>query len=86
MRSICLIILCALATTAGAAETWVRCGASVDVAEGRLTGALTLVVVDDAIDRVLDGHPGAGNDAEIVDVSEMTCLPGLMDMHTHLTS
>lgn len=86
MRSIFLMILCALATTAGAAETWVRCGASVDVAEGRLTDAVTLVIVDERIDRVVDGHPETGQDAEIVDVSGLTCLPGLMDMHTHLTS
>ena len=84
MRSIFLILLCTIATTAGA-ETWVRCGASVDIAEGRLTEAITLVIVDDRIDRVVNGHPQAAEDVEIVDVSQLTCLPGLMDMHTHIT-
>ena len=84
MRNLFLILLCTIATTAGA-ETWVRCGASVDVAEGRLTEAVTLVVVDDRIDRVVNGHPQAAEDVEVVDVSQLTCLPGLMDMHTHIT-
>jgi len=85
MRNIVSILLCALATTAGA-ETWVRCGDSVDVAEGALTGPLTLIVVDDRIDRVVEGHPPAESSAEIVDIASLTCLPGLMDMHTHITS
>lgn len=85
MRSIFPILLLALATTAGA-ETWVRCGDSVAVAEGALTGPVTLVVVDDRIERVLDGHPDAQAEAGIVDLSGLTCLPGLMDMHTHITS
>ncbi|HMB38739.1 MAG TPA: amidohydrolase family protein [Wenzhouxiangellaceae bacterium] len=85
MRSIVSVLLCVLATTAGA-ETWVRCGDSVDVAEGTLTGAVTLVVIDERIDRVVEGHPEARTDAEFVDVTGLTCLPGLMDMHTHLTS
>ena len=85
MRSILSILLLALTTTAGA-ETWVRCGDSVDVAEGALTGPVTLVVVDDRIERVVDGHPEAQAQAGIVDLSGLTCLPGLMDMHTHITS
>lgn len=85
MRSIISILLLGLATTAGA-ETWVRCGDSVDVAEGALTGPVTLVVVDDRIERVADGHPEAQTDTAIVDLTGLTCLPGLMDMHTHITS
>lgn len=85
MRSIISILLLGLATTAGA-ETWVRCGDSVDVAAGALTGPVTLVVVDDRIERVTDGHPEAQTDTGIVDLSGLTCLPGLMDMHTHITS
>ncbi|MFO7763952.1 MAG: amidohydrolase family protein [Wenzhouxiangellaceae bacterium] len=86
LKSLCLTALCALATTAGAQETWVRCGASLDVVEGRLTDAVTLVMVDERIDRVVSGHPRAAENAEVVDISGLTCLPGLMDMHTHLTS
>jgi len=85
MRRIVPILLCALATTASA-ETWVRCGDAVDVAEGMLTGPVTLIVIGERIDRLAEGHPEAQADTEIVDLSGLTCLPGLMDMHTHLTS
>jgi len=85
MRRLLSILLCALATSAGA-QTWVRCGDSVDVARGTLTGPVTLVVVDDRIDRVVEGHPAIEGGSAIVDISGLTCLPGLMDMHTHLTA
>ena len=42
MRSILSILLLALTTTAGA-ETWVRCGDSVDVAEGALMNTSTSI-------------------------------------------
>jgi len=85
MRSFVSILLLMLATTAGA-ETWVRCGDAVDVAEGALTGPVTLIIVDDRIERVVDGYPEAQAAAVIVDLTGLTCLPGLMDMHTHITS
>jgi len=85
MRKILPAFLCALATTAGA-DTWIRCGDSVDVAQGALTGPVTLVVIDDRIARVVADHPEVDGGAELIDLSGLTCLPGLMDMHTHLTS
>ncbi len=68
------------------AETWLRCGATVDVEAGTLTDARTLVVVDGRIDRIESGHSAASDARELIDLSGLTCLPGLMDMHTHLTS
>jgi imidazolonepropionase-like amidohydrolase len=81
----CLLVLLWLPAALSASETWLRCGDSVDVVAGELTGPRTVVVVDDRIERVVDGHPDAG-DASVVDLTALTCLPGLMDMHTHLTS
>ncbi|MDT8450108.1 MAG: amidohydrolase family protein [Wenzhouxiangellaceae bacterium] len=71
-------------------ETWLRCGAVLDVERGRLGGPTTIVVRGDRIERLVDGHPEAGSGdgtaPTIEDLSALTCLPGLMDMHTHLTS
>jgi len=85
MHRLLLLLLCAACADLSARETWLQCGATVDVDSGTLTGPRTLVVVDDRIDRILDAHPDAG-DARVVDLSGLTCLPGLMDMHTHITS
>jgi imidazolonepropionase-like amidohydrolase len=64
---------------------WVQCGALVDVAEGRTLGAHTLVVEGGTVSEIVTGHPEAPAEAERVDLGELTCLPGLMDMHTHLS-
>ncbi|MGK7295642.1 MAG: amidohydrolase family protein [Candidatus Wenzhouxiangella sp. M2_3B_020] len=85
MKPISLIALLTLSLAVQADETWLRCGNTVDVADGEATGPRTLVIVDGVIDRIVDGHPEAG-DRTVVDLSDLTCLPGLMDMHTHLTS
>ncbi len=69
-----------------AGETWVRCGSLVDVVEGRTLGGHTVVVREQRIDDVRSGHPDAPDDVDLVDLSGLVCLPGLMDMHTHLSS
>lgn len=85
MKRLCLLALLWLPAALPAAETWLRCGDTVDVVAGELTGPRTVVVVDDRIARVVEGHPDAG-EVNVIDLTGHTCLPGLMDMHTHLTS
>lgn len=76
-----------VAQDAGAAPapTAVRCGALIDVESGRKLGPHTVVVSGERIAVV---RPGADEvpGATVVDLSAHTCMPGLMDMHTHLTS
>lgn len=67
-------------------ETWVRCGGLVDVDEGERLGAHTVIVADGKVSELRQGHPQWAEDVARVDLSALTCLPGLMDMHTHLTS
>ena len=47
---------------------------------------VTIVVDGDRIRSVENGFAAAGNGDEIIDLSGATVLPGLMDMHVHLTS
>ena len=85
-----LIVLSLSASQAFASTHWLRCGDVLDVASGELQGEHTIVVTDGRIDALNPGFPEvagqAAADIEEIDLRGMTCLPGLMDMHTHLSS
>jgi len=62
----------------------VRCGAMIDgVAEDTVVDKL-IVIRDQRISAILPGDDPSMADAEILDLSDHTCLPGLIDMHVHL--
>jgi imidazolonepropionase-like amidohydrolase len=75
-----------LSTPVLAGESWIRCGGLVDVAEGRTLGAHTVVVSEGRFGELRRGHPQPADGVELIDLGSLTCLPGLMDMHTHLSS
>ena len=67
-------------------ETYIRAGQLVNVVDGRLRSNQTIVVRGDRIERVgaassIDIPAGA----DVIDLSDATVLPGLIDMHVHLT-
>ncbi len=74
----------AQAPATAAATTVVRCGALIDVDGGRKLGAHSIVVRGDRIAEVRAGSADVAG-AAVVDLSGHTCMPGLMDMHVHIT-
>jgi imidazolonepropionase-like amidohydrolase len=80
------VALCALLASPGfAATTAITAGRFVDPA-GRVVTRVVIVVDDDRITSISTGPtaaPPAG--ATIVDLSRYTLIPGLIDVHTHMT-
>lgn len=78
--------LCVLSTAAGVsarAETIVvTAKAYLDVDRGRLVEPATIVIENGVIIAV---NPSAVPSGEEIDLGELTLMPGLIDMHTHLT-
>ncbi len=68
-------------------RTLVRAGRLLDVRTGKLLDAETIVVVGDSIASI---GPTASVQAQpndlVVDLGAMTVMPGLIDVHTHITS
>ncbi len=84
-------VLLAFASTAARAEeatlttTIIQCGKLVDVRAEKVLGPHTIVVVGTKITALEPRHRAVQEGEELLDLSAHTCLPGLMDMHTHLT-
>jgi imidazolonepropionase-like amidohydrolase len=92
LRSLCHVIAVTTlsvpaafaADTPTTALTAIHCGHAIDSIAGKLLGPTTLVVEAGRIKDVIAGSQTPVG-ASIIDLSSQTCLPGLIDSHTHLT-
>jgi imidazolonepropionase-like amidohydrolase len=73
------------APPAGAADVTLHCGNRVDVRAQKLTGPSSIVVAGARIASVEPGYVTPEGQASVVDLRSHTCMPGLIDMHVHLS-
>ncbi len=82
-----LLLSAVLTITQGLeARTLVHAGKLIDGRSATAASGKTLVIEGKKIIEVANGHLEPGPDDEVIDLSDSTVLPGLMDMHTHLSS
>ncbi|MEJ8566250.1 metal-dependent hydrolase family protein [Elongatibacter sediminis] len=82
---ILILALCGLATSAFA-DTVIHAGRLIDVVAGEVDEAMTVTVSGDRIVSVEQGYRPAAEGEEVLDLRDHTVMPGLMDMHVHLTT
>ena len=68
---------------ASAQDTVLRAARMLDVDSGEISGPVSLLISGDRITAINPNR--TPSDATVVDLGDVTLLPGLMDMHTHLT-
>ena len=77
-----LLIFLANSTAFAADKTLLRCGKLVDVHAGRVLSQVDVLIEGGKVAQI---GSGIVSDAEVIDLSDKTCLPGLIDMHVHFT-
>jgi imidazolonepropionase-like amidohydrolase len=82
-----VVLLATITPLASAAPGAIRCGQLLDVRSGRLLKDQVIVFDSDGIITAVGpaGSPISAGAATTVDLPSATCLPGLIDVHTHLT-
>lgn len=76
--------LLAFSTLAAAETTVIHAGKLIATPGEGALGPSTIVVEDNRISEILDGHVSRDG-ASVIDLSDKTVLPGLIDAHVHLS-
>ena len=74
-----------LGTPALAQVTVIHAGSVIRDADGEPSGPATITIEDGRIVSIVDGLQTPGGEAQVIDLADKTVLPGLIDLHVHLT-
>ncbi len=84
MRILLYAVVCLLYIQSSAQKTFIYCGKLVNVQQLTLEKEVTIVVEKNMITDVLKGYSTPSKDDKVIDLKNLTVMPGLMDMHVHL--
>lgn len=83
---LCGIACVAISSISHAETLKVTAGAMVDVEKGQLIYNPIITVTDGIISAIETGPTSLGEPDRVIDLGTKTIMPGLIDMHVHLTS
>jgi imidazolonepropionase-like amidohydrolase len=83
-RVLVVLLVLATSTMALAATKAIKFGKLVDGNGGVFTNAV-VIVENDRVRSVASGNASIPSDAEVIDLSQYTGIPGLIDAHAHIT-
>src|SRR5690349_19201887 len=81
-----LCALLALSATPVDAKTLIHAGRLIDGTSDTVRTSVTIVVDGDRIVSIADGYTRPASGDTVIDLTRNTVLPGLMDMHVHISS
>jgi imidazolonepropionase-like amidohydrolase len=83
-RVLLVFLILATSSTAVAATKAIKFGKLID-GTGRMFTNAVVIVEGERVQRVANGNEPIPGDAEVIDLSPYTGIPGLIDAHTHIT-
>lgn len=66
-------------------DTLIHAGRLIDGRTDEVRSEMTIVVRDGRIEKVVDGYLEPGEGDQLIRLTDHTVMPGLMDLHTHLS-
>lgn len=80
------ILLCSTLTTSTLnAATYIHAGNLISAKDNNIRSEMTVIVDGNKIRSVEKGYLTPSADDKVIDLKDSTLMPGLMDMHTHLS-
>jgi imidazolonepropionase-like amidohydrolase len=85
MKNFYLVVFCFFITTFSFAQkTIIHCGNLIDGKSDAVQSQMTIVVEGNKITAIQKGFTKPGTDEKLIDLSQKTVMPGLIDMHVHI--
>jgi imidazolonepropionase-like amidohydrolase len=81
-----LTVAAAALPATAAAATLIHAGRLIDGRSDTVRTAVTIAVEGDRIVRIVDGYAAPAPGDTVIDLKTATVMPGLMDMHVHISS
>ncbi|MGZ4000855.1 MAG: amidohydrolase family protein [Mucilaginibacter sp.] len=84
MKKLYIAFLLLFSASAFAQKTYIQCGKLIDGISNQAQTQMTIVVDGGLIADIQKGYTSGGTSDKIVDLKNMTVMPGLIDCHVHL--